>query len=141
MAKFSATNQPTTRRDKTRLNRLKDALKRKGHTEEDFYDKIVEIAYEREDVNMLREVLIRFYPIPKSVAPDIKFEYPSEGTPIEKVNAVIQGVADGDIPTDLGKLITDMIKTACDVHESTELAERLEKLESMLAEQQAADGA
>lgn len=141
MAKFSSTNQPENRRDKTRMNRLKDALKRKGYSEEDFYDKIVEMAYENEDVNMLREILIRFYPIPKSVSPEIKFHYPKEGTAIEKVNAVIVGVADGEIPTDLGKMITDMIKTSVDVHESTELAERLEKLEELLAEQQAADGA
>lgn len=138
---FSKENQPDRTRGRTRRKLIVEALERKGLSEEQFYDKIVEMAVIEGSEPMLRELLIRFNPVPKPVAPEIQFDFPENGTPTEKVNSIIAGVADGKIPTDLGKMITDMLKTACDVHESTELSERLDKLETMLAEQQAADGA
>ncbi|UCS82875.1 coil containing protein [Yersinia phage vB_YenS_P400] len=132
MAKFSSDNQPEQRRGRDRRKLIVEALERAGLDEEAFYDKVIEIAVTNADTGMMRELLIRFNPIPKPVAPQIKFSFPDGGTPVEKIDAIIRGVADGEIPTDLGKQITDMIKTGLDVLEVTELAVRLENLERLL---------
>ena len=150
---FSSENQPANKRGKSRYSKLIDALISKGYTEQMLYEKIVEAAMIDGDVTMLKEIMTRFCPPSKPSAQEITFEFPESGKwveatavqvlqrngqkagiPVEKIDSVILGVSTGDIPADIGKLVVDMIKTSLDVEETTELAQRLEKLEIMISQ-------
>ena len=130
---FSKESQPVNKRGRTKYNKLLEALEGAGFSEQKFYEHIVNVAMNDGDTVILKEVLTRFCPASKPSAQEIHFEFPKDGTPVQKIDSVITGVADGEIPADLGKLVVDMIKTSLDVEEITELAQRLEKLEEMIA--------
>lgn len=137
--KFTSEHQPTVRRGKDKFKLLIEALERKGHTIEDFYDKVVELAMtDKADgaamqSAMIRELLIRCHPIPKQTAPMITFVYPSDGSPVEKIDAIIDGVSNGEIPADIATQIVSIIKIGIDVQETTELMDRVAKLEALLS--------
>lgn len=129
---FSADRQPTNRRGKSKSTLIEEALKRKSLTVEDFYDNLLNQALGGE-VSLMREVLIRLHPASKQTAPLINFQYPENGTPVEKIEAIIKAVAAGEIPPDVGKQVVDIIKIGIDVQEVTELMERVAKLEKILS--------
>ena len=131
---FSSEYQPANKRGKSRYSKLIDALVAKGYTEQMLYEKIVQAAMIDGDVTMLKEIMTRFCPPSKPSAQEITFEFPESGTPVKKIDSVILGVSNGEIPADIGKLVVDMIKTSLDVEETTELAQRLEKLETMISQ-------
>lgn len=133
---FSSDNQPPNKRGKDKRKMLVEALERAGHTEETLYDTIVSMAINQRDTAMMKELIVRFSPLPKPVAPVFEVDFPDEGTPVEKIDAVIKGIASGIIPADIGKMFAEVIKTGLDVAEVTELAARLERLEKLLEEQQ-----
>lgn len=130
---FSKESQPVNKRGRTKYNKLLEALEGAGYSEQQFYEYIVNVAMNDGDTVILKEILTRFCPASKPSAQEINFEFPKDGTPVQKIDSVITGVANGEIPADLGKLVVDMIKTSLDVEEITELAQRLEKLEEMIA--------
>ena len=134
---FTADNQPKNRRGRDKRQLLIDALKRKGYDEETLYDTIVEMAITDRDTAMMKELIVRFSPLPKPVAPVFEVDFPDDGTPVEKIDAVIRGIASGIIPADIGKMFAEVIKTGIDVQEVTELAQRLERLEKLLGAQNA----
>lgn len=133
---FSSENQPPNKRGKDKRKLLVEALERKGYTEETLYDTIVEMAITERDTAMMKELIVRFSPLPKPVAPVFEVDFPDDGTPVEKIDAVIRGIANGIIPADIGKMFAEVIKTGLDVQEVTELAQRLERLEKLLEQQQ-----
>jgi len=141
--KFSSTRQPPVK-VKNHRTILLEALKaaNKPMTEIEFVTHYINEAMQAEPAqasSMLREIFLRINPIPKPVAPVIEFEFPSDGTAVDKVNAIVAGVACGNVPADIGKMMADIIKTGLDIEETTDLAQRLEKLEALLAEQLAKD--
>ncbi|WP_236528046.1 hypothetical protein, partial [Escherichia coli] len=77
---------------------------------------------------MLREIFLRLNPIPKPVAPPVEFDFPADGTPVQKMDAIIKGVSTGVVPADIGKMMADILKAGLDIEEVTELAARLERL-------------
>lgn len=129
---FSSENQPPNKRGKDKRKLLVEALERKGYTEETLYDTIVEMAITDRDTAMMKELIVRFSPLPKPVAPLFEVDFPDDGTPVDKIDAVIRGIANGIIPADIGKMFAEVIKTGLDVAEVTELAQRLERLERLL---------
>lgn len=133
---FSSENQPPNKRGKDKRKLLVEALERKGYTEETLYDTIVDMAITGRDTAMMKELIVRFSPLPKPVAPVFEVDFPDDGTPVEKIDAVIRGIASGIIPADIGKMFAEVIKTGLDVQEVTELAQRLERLEKLLEQQQ-----
>lgn len=134
---FSSENQPPNKRGKDKRKLLVEALERKGFSEEKLYDTIIEMAIIERDTAMMKELIVRFSPLPKPVAPVFEVDFPDEGTPVEKIDAVIKGIASGIIPADIGKMFAEVIKTGLDVAEVTELAARLERLENLLEEKNA----
>lgn len=132
---FSSENQPPNKRGKDKRKLLIEALERKGFTEETLYDTIVDMAINQRDTAMMKELIVRFSPLPKPVAPVFEVDFPEDGTPVEKIDAVIRGIASGIIPADIGKMFAEVIKTGLDVAEVTELAARLERLENLLEQQ------
>lgn len=134
---FSSENQPPNKRGKDKRKLLVEALERKGFSEEKLYDTIVEMALIERDTAMMRELIVRFSPLPKPVAPVFEVDFPEDGTHVQKIDAVIRGIASGVIPADIGKMFAEVIKTGLDVAEVTELAARLERLEMLLEEKNA----
>lgn len=132
---FSSENQPPNKRGKDKRKLLIEALERKGFTEETLYDTIVDMAINQRDTAMMKELIVRFSPLPKPVSPVFEVDFPDDGTPVEKIDAVIRGIASGIIPADIGKMFAEVIKTGLDVAEVTELAARLERLEKLLEQQ------
>ena len=132
---FSSENQPSNKRGKDKRKLLIEALERKGFTEGTLYDTIVDMAINQRDTAMMKELIVRFSPLPKPVAPVFEVDFPDDGTPVEKIDEVIRGIASGIIPADIGKMFAEVIKTGLDVAEVTELAARLERLEKLLEAQ------
>jgi len=93
------------------------------------------MAVHEGDSAMMKELIVRFSPLPKPVAPTFEVDFPDEGTAVEKIDAVIRGIATGVIPADLGKTFAEVVRVGLDVREVTELAARLERLEKLLEEQ------
>lgn len=132
---FNSENQPKNRRGRDKRQLLIAALERQGFSEDDLYDKIVNMAVREGDSAMMKELIVRFSPLPKPVAPTFEVDFPDEGTAVEKIDAVIRGIATGVIPADLGKTFAEVVRVGLDVREVTELAARLERLEKLLEEQ------
>lgn len=138
--KFSSDNQPPPRGKSYRsvlLEALKSCNQSMGEIE--FVTYYINKALTSDDAQaagMLREIFLRLNPIPKPVAPPIEFDFPVNGSAVEKMDAIIKGISTGVVPADIGKMMADIIKTGLDVQEVTELAIRLEKLEKLLEQQQ-----
>lgn len=135
MGKFSSENQPTKERrgrGKSERNKILEAFKRAGKTEDGFYDLLVLKAYDPEDNFTFKEVLNRISPLNKAVAPTIEFDFPEEAKPYIQASAVMKGIADGIIPPDIGAQFISSIKSMIDIEEYTDLKERIEKLEATL---------
>jgi hypothetical protein len=134
---FTSDMQPENKRGRGKYNKLMDALKLRGYTEEQFYGRVIDVAMSEGGANMMREVLTRFCPASKPSSQPVVFDFPEGGTPVQKIDSIISGVASGAIPADIGKLVVDMVKASLDVEEVTELAARLEKLEEHMKNQAA----
>lgn len=142
MAKFDTDNQPKERSPRGRDKRLLviEALERLGKSESEFYDILVMAALGLSDDDDMRklqpvafsEALRRLHPIPKQVAPLIDFDYPANGTLLEKASAIESGIADATIPPDIGIGLIQALANVAKVEEVTELKERIERIEQLL---------
>ena len=87
--KFSSSNQPPPR-GKSYRTVLLEAL-RAANTpmnEIEFVTYYINKAMTCEDAQatgMLREIFLRLNPIPKPVAPPVEFDFPADGTPVQKI--------------------------------------------------------
>lgn len=150
MSKFSKEFQPTGRRprgpDKRTLvlNAIMDNLvDAAGNPFEDpaiaeraMYGEIVKRAVNAKDpasAQLMKEVLIRMAPADKATLPAIEFPFRHDGTEQQKIEDVQSAVASGILPVDMGNTMVNMIATGLKVKEITELAERLARIEEMLA--------
>lgn len=138
--RFSSERQPTGRppRGKDKRTLVLDALRAElgeGAPETEFYKLCAKRAMKPEDPAssmLMKELFVRLYPAAKPVMPSITFDYPANGTPSEKIEAVSQAIAEGDLTADVGKILVDIILASVKVFEVTELAERLARIEEML---------
>lgn len=132
--KFSKENQPERKGQnggwfKTKLI---ESLKRQGMTEEGFIDLLVQRAIADGGV-YLQELLKRYNPIPKQSHEAIIIEdWPKDGTPAEKANKVLECIASGLIPPDVGSILIESISKSLGIEETTDLAKRLEAIEKLL---------
>lgn len=150
MSKFTTERQPTERRprgpDKRTLilNAIMENLI--GPDGEKFTDpqaaekamfaEIVKRAVNARDpasAQLMKEVLLRMAPADKATLPTIEFEFRPEGSASEKITDVQRAVADGILPVDMGNTMVNMIVSGIKVYEVTELAERLQRIEELLA--------
>jgi hypothetical protein len=132
---FSKDRQPTRRRGKDVRTKMLDAIKKQtGHNEAAFYQEIAKRAVTNGDIVLMKELMMRVAPVAKPVAPDVHFDYPEEGTPVEQVDAIMKAVSTGKVPADVGQMLVNMIRAKLDVLEISELADRLAAIEKQLAE-------
>lgn len=133
--KFTSDNQPSPERrgrGKSERTKILEALKRKGVTEDGFYDVLLGRALDPDDNFALKEVLARFSPLKKAVLPSVEFEFNKDGTPAEQVSQILDAVSDGKVAPDVGAMIINAVKHAVDIEANTELKQRIEEIEKKL---------
>ena len=131
---FDKESQPKERKPRGKSERTKilEAMERQVKTEDEFYDELIIRAFNPDDNFTFKEVLSRMSPIPKAVSPVYKFDLPKEAKPHEKANYVLTAIANGDLPSDIGNICIQAIKSMIDIEEYTDLKERIIKLEAVL---------
>lgn len=128
---FNSENQPKQRkaRGKSERTKILDSFKRLSRTEEEFYDLLTEKAFNPEDQFSFKELLNRMSPIPKAVAPTYEFKFDEKGKPHEQAAQVLKAMADGYIPSDIGKEFLVSISSMLNIQEKTDFEERLKAIE------------
>lgn len=81
------------------------------------------------DVHAASLVLSRIAPAMKAQADKVNFEFDATASMTEQVQAVLQGIADGDVPPDTGKQIIESIAALAGIKQIDELEQRLAALE------------
>lgn len=151
---FSSENQPASRRPRGKDKRtllleslmdvvnvdedgeFKAVVASKDEAEKLFNMQLVKRALNVRDsasAQLMKEVLDRLYPTTKATLPAIEFPFRENGSAGEKIEDVQRAVADGTLPVDMGNTMVNMIVAGIKVFEVTELAERLARIEEMLA--------
>lgn len=138
---FTSDNQPSNRKSGPNIKaKIIAALGRRDMTEEQFLDRWIVLALgEGKDMPgggvFMSELLKRYSPITKQTFESIAIEgWPKDGTPIQKAEVILNAMASGDIPPDLGALFIESISKSLGIEEITELAKRLEALEAIINE-------
>lgn len=99
---------------------------------EDDADKVVRVVIDsvlKGDVQAASLVLARIAPALKAQAEKVSFEFDATAPMTEQVQAVLQGIADGNVPPDVGKQIIESIATLAGIKQIDELEQRLAALE------------
>lgn len=129
---FTSENQPKRGRGKSERTKILEAMKQQGRSEDDFYALLVERAFNPKDSFGFTEMLRRISPIPKAVAPTIEFEFDPKAKPHEKADQVLDAIATGKIPPDIGQGFIQSIRNMVDIEEYTDLKDRIEAIERKL---------
>jgi hypothetical protein len=116
-------------RGKSERNKILDAMKRCGKTEDGFYELLVAKGHDEEDSFTFKELLIRLSPIPKSVNPLYEFPFNEKGSHHEQSLQIVKAIANGKIPSDVGHSIIATISTMLNIQEKTDFEERLKAIE------------
>ena len=130
--KFSKDNQPKNRRGKSERTKLLEAFKKEGKTEEGFYQKMVELAFNSEDNFARSEVFKRIYPVTKAIMPTSEWEFPIKGTPLEKADAIYNAISKGKLPPDVGLSLISSLTNLIKIEEVTEIKRDLEEIKEKL---------
>lgn len=130
--KFTSEYQPKKGRGKSERTKWIEALKEKGHSEQAFYNLVIDEAMNEKSAMAVGEILRRISPIPKQVAPSINFELNKKALPHEKAIQILDAVSDGIIPPDIGVMLINSIKSLVDIEEYTALKERIQQLEATI---------
>lgn len=138
---FSSSNQPKPENRSGGPSSIKrkiiEALGRANLSEEQFIDMLVLKALDEGGI-YLQELLKRYSPITKQTFETIAIaDWPKNGTPIQKAQVILDAMAAGDIPPDLGSLFIESISKSLGIEEITELAKRLEALEAIISAKEA----
>lgn len=130
---FSKDQQPKRGRGKSERTKILEAMGRMDEpkTQDDFYDLLATKAFNPEDSFTFKELLNRLSPIPKATSPFVQFEFDEAATAHIQAKQVIKAMADGLIPTDLGKLFVDSIQAMLKIQEVTDIDERLKAIEAL----------
>lgn len=139
MAKFTSSNQPKPENrsggKSDMFTRIVSALERKFESGVDncetFEDWLVFKAISEGGV-FLQEMLKRIAPTHKQTYQSVTIKFPENGTPVEKADAVLNAMANGDIAPDIGNIFIEAISKSLGIEEVTELAKRLEAIEKLL---------
>lgn len=128
---FSKDKQPKARKPRGKSERTKilESFKRCTRTEDQFYDLLTEKAFNPEDQFSFKELLGRMSPMPKAVAPFVNFEFDPEANLHEQSGQVLEAIAKGELPPDIGSQILNGISSMVRVKEVTDIDERLKVME------------
>jgi hypothetical protein len=132
---FGPGNQPTpgNTRGKSSKTKILNALKKKMNwSEDDLYEHIVSEAFVNNNKDMIEIVIKTAVPIPRTTLQPVHFQYDRNASYPDKCNVIIEAVANGQIPPDVGQDLIQSIKHIASIHEVTELEKRLNELEELI---------
>lgn len=135
MAQFTTENQPESKGTNGGWFKKKiiEGLKRRAMSEDDFIDSLIESAIgEKGGGVFLVELLKRYAPPHKQTLEPVSFEFPESGTPLEKASSVYLAMSKGLISPDVGLVFIEAISKMLTIEETTDLAERLSRLEEAI---------
>ena len=133
-------------RGKSKKNVVLEALKAKGvlglranstneKAESAFFGEIVNTALNEEDNNRgmcLKLLADKGWASVKPSSERIFFEFDKDAAPHIQAAQVMDGMATGQIPPDIGNSFIQSIKAMIDIEEFTSLKDRIDKLEAAL---------
>ena len=128
---FNKDAQPKERKPRGKSERTKilDAMKSVKCTEEGFYQLLVTKAHDPEDNFAFKELLSRLSPVPKAVNPLYEFPFDVDGSPHKQSLQIIDAIAAGKLPSDVGNIIITSISSMLNIQEKTDFEERLKAIE------------
>lgn len=85
------------------------------------------------DLGALQLIASRVLPVPKSTMEPVKFSLPANSSLVEKCDAVMQAIATGKLPPDIGLNMLTALGTVARVTETEQLAAELAEIKKMLA--------
>lgn len=118
---------------------IEKTLEAMGLSKEKVYEEIIRRAMNIEDAassRLLSEIVARLSPLPRAAMPTININFEDCQTPTDKIAAIANAVADGEVPADIGEIMTRIVEAEIRAKEQCELAERLERIESILTERE-----
>lgn len=149
---FNNKNQPIKRKPRGKAKRtlMLDAIKKVCKNESEFYEKLVSIGvgglvvvevdaegnetkeYKHPNVKLLSMVLDRIEPSLKPISPLVNFKFPKKSPPHIQAASVLDAVANGLIPSDIGNNFINGISSMLKIQEVTDFNERLKKMEDQV---------
>ncbi len=128
---FEKDKQPAKRkpRGKSERTKLLEAMRRHGKTEDDFYDLLMQKAFDEEDAFTFKELLNRMSPIAKATSPLITFKFNPKGKPHNQAKQALAAAANGEIPTDVANMFIASISSMLNIQEKTDFEDRLKAIE------------
>lgn len=145
---FTADHQPEERspRGKGKKTLMLDAIRDVCTNEHEFLKQVVTIGmggvtkisgpdedeeyeYKQPNVMLLNMVLSRIEPPLKSVTPTFEFEFNPNGEHHEQAKQVLDAMAKGKLPSDIGQLFITSISSMLNIQEKTDFEERLKAIE------------
>ncbi|AUR88319.1 hypothetical protein NVP1112O_01, partial [Vibrio phage 1.112.O._10N.286.46.B11] len=134
---FSSDKQPAQRkaRGKAERTKLLDALKRKGQSEDSFYDEMLDRAFNKEDPAspaLLKEVISRLYPTSKATLPTVEFDFDENGTAAQKAAQILKAASEGVIPPDVANTFIAAISNTLKIDEMSDLRADVEEIKAIL---------
>lgn len=145
---FNEDAQPEERkpRGKGKKSLMLDAIRSVCGDEQDFLKQVVvigmggitkvsgpdedeEFEYKQPNPMLLNMVLNRIEPPLKSVSPMVKFKFDINGKPHEQALQVLDAMAKGELPSDIGQLFVTSISSMLNIQEKTDFEERLKAIE------------
>lgn len=154
--RFTADNQPEHKpRGKAKKTLMLQAIRDQVEGgEEEFLKRVVEFsighngspAIEATETNeavdeippepphpkLLALVLSRIEPPLKATMPMVEFDFDISAKPHEQAAQVVEAVSNGEISPDIGHMFISSIKSMIEIHEFTDLKNRIEALEDIL---------
>lgn len=110
-----------------------------GGDEKEFFKKVIRIGLGNTEAGqppvpmLLSEAMKRLQPPLKPTGEKITLNIAEGATHAEKCESIFMAVTGGGISAEHGQMLIGMIKDSIAIAESTELLERLEKIEQLLA--------
>lgn len=134
---FSSSKQPKQRkaRGKAERTKLLDALKRKGKSEDSFYDEMLDRAFNKDDPAspaLLKEVISRLYPTSKATLPTVEFDFDENGTAAQKAAQILKAASEGVIPPDVANTFIAAISNTLKIDEMSDLRSDVEEIKAIL---------
>lgn len=148
--RFSKENQPAVKRTKNKLTLVLEAIQSekllntnskssKEDVEKAVFAYLAKTAFMPTEENApmashcLQLLIKKAWPDSKPSNDPVNFKYDRNATASDKAESVLEAVASGDIPPDIGATLIGMIKDGIAIKESTELVLRLEEIEKKLS--------
>ena len=119
-------------RGKSERTKILEAMERQGRTEEDFYELMTNKAFDPKDSFGFGELIKRFSPTTKQVAPLVNFEFDKDAPPHVQATQVMNAASSGKIAPDIARMFVDSIAAVIKIQEITDIDERLKAMENKI---------